>query len=87
MTIAYGLCGSGGLSYALTEKTTLGFYYQSKQHYRFKDEVRLENFNGTLQSSQDLRLAILQLSSACRGRRRRDFGCGRSLSSHCRSLP
>ena len=31
--------------------------------------------------------ALFQLSSACRGRRRRDFACGRSLSSQCRSLP
>ena len=58
MTNAYGIRGSVGLSYLLTDNTTLGFYYQTKQHYRFKDEVRLENFNGTLQSSQDLRLDL-----------------------------
>jgi long-chain fatty acid transport protein len=58
MTNAYGLRGSVGLNYQLTEQTNLAFYYQSKQHYRFKDEVRLENFNGSFQTSRDLRLDL-----------------------------
>jgi long-chain fatty acid transport protein len=45
MTNAYALRGSVGLSYQLTEKTTLGFYYQSIERYRFKDEVILFNDN------------------------------------------
>lgn len=58
MTNAYGIRGSVGVNYLLTEKTNLGFYYQTKQHYRFKDEVRLENPGGTFQVSQDLRLDL-----------------------------
>ncbi len=58
MTNAYGIRGSVGLSYLLTEQTTLGFYYQTKQHFRFKDEIRLENLDGTFRSSQDLRLDL-----------------------------
>jgi long-chain fatty acid transport protein len=58
MTNAYGIRGSVGVNYLLTEKTNVGFYYQTKQHYRFKDEVRLENPGGTFQLSQDLRLDL-----------------------------
>ncbi len=58
MTNAYGIRGSVGVNYLLTEKTNLGFYYTTKQHYRFKDEIRLENPGGTFQSFQDLRLDL-----------------------------
>jgi len=37
---AYGLRGQLGLDYDLTERTTLGFYYQTKQHFTFEDNIR-----------------------------------------------
>lgn len=58
MTNAYALRGSVGLSYQLTEQTTLGFYYQSKQRFRFKDEVRLRLLNGALDTSRDVHLEL-----------------------------
>jgi long-chain fatty acid transport protein len=56
MTNAYALRGSVGLSYALSEATSLGIYYQSVQRFRFKDEVIL--FNDTV--SRDVHLALPQ---------------------------
>ena len=37
---AYGLRGRLGLDYDLTEWTSLGFYYQTKQHFTFEDNIR-----------------------------------------------
>ncbi len=54
MTNAYALRGSIGASYQLTENTSLGFYYQTKQRFRFKNEVVL--FNDTV--SRDVRLSL-----------------------------
>ncbi len=56
MTTAYGIRDSIGLNYQLTEHTNLGFYYQTKEHFRFKDEARLQNPDGTYQIAQDVRL-------------------------------
>jgi long-chain fatty acid transport protein len=41
--MAYGLRGQVGLGYELTECSTLGFYYQTKQHFTFEDNVRFPN--------------------------------------------
>ena len=38
MTTAYGVRSSLGINYLLTETTNLGCYYQTKEHFRFKDE-------------------------------------------------
>jgi long-chain fatty acid transport protein len=54
MTNAYALRGSLGTSYQLTENTSLGFYYQTRQRFRFKDEVIL--FNSAV--SRDVHLAL-----------------------------
>ncbi len=54
MTNAYALRGSVGVNYELTEHTSLGFYYQTPQQFRFKDEVIL--FNDTV--SRDVHLAL-----------------------------
>ena len=54
MTNAYALRGSVGANYALTEHTSLGVYYMTKQHFRFKDEVIL--FNQSV--SRDVHLAL-----------------------------
>ena len=56
MTNAYALRGSIGLSYQLTDATSLGIYYQSVQRFRFKDEVIL--FNDII--SRDVHLALPQ---------------------------
>ena len=37
---AYGLRGRLGLDYDLTDWTSLGFYYQTKQHFAFEDNIR-----------------------------------------------
>lgn len=57
MTNAYGIRGSVGLNYALTEKTNIGCYYQTKEHFRFKDEARLTGPGG-LQPSLDVPLDL-----------------------------
>ncbi len=54
LTNAYALRGSLGLSYQWTDNTTLGFYYQTTQTFRFKDEVIL--FNNT--TSRDVHLSL-----------------------------
>jgi long-chain fatty acid transport protein len=46
MTNALALCAGLGASYEMTDDTTLGFYWQSKQNFNFKNEVIL--FNQTL---------------------------------------
>jgi long-chain fatty acid transport protein len=60
MTNAYALRGSVGLSYALTEATTFGMYYQSVQRFRFKDEVRLQQLDGSFGTSRDVHLSMPQ---------------------------
>jgi long-chain fatty acid transport protein len=54
MSNAYALRASVGASYQLTENTSLGFYYQTRQRFRFKDEVIL--FNQSV--SHDVHLAL-----------------------------
>ncbi len=60
MTSAYALRGSVGMSYAMTDCTTLGMYYQSVQRFRFKDEVRLQLLDGTIDISRDVHLSMPQ---------------------------
>ena len=54
MTNALALRGSVGASYQLADNTSLGFYYQTRQRFRFKDEVIL--FNDTV--SRDVHMAL-----------------------------
>ena len=58
MTNAYGLRASLGMSYDLTDDTTLGAYYQTRQHFRFEDAVRLELLNGQFEASRDVELEL-----------------------------
>lgn len=60
MTSAYALRGGVGMSYALTEATSLGAYYQSVQRFRFKDEVRLLLLDGTFDITRDVHLSMPQ---------------------------
>lgn len=46
MVQAYGLRGGVGVNYDLGEATTIGAYWQSKQHFNFSDAIRLELFGG-----------------------------------------
>lgn len=46
MVQAYGLRGGVGVNYDLSEATTIGAYWQSKQHFNFSDAIRLEFFGG-----------------------------------------
>lgn len=43
MTPAYGIRGTIGASYLLTENTTVGAYWQTKKHFRFDDAVQFAN--------------------------------------------
>ncbi|BBO34238.1 hypothetical protein PLANPX_3850 [Lacipirellula parvula] len=58
MTNAYGLRASLGMSYAISDATTLGAYYQTRQHFRFEDAVRLELLNGQFEASRDVELEL-----------------------------
>jgi long-chain fatty acid transport protein len=40
--VAYGLRGRCGLDYDLADYTTCGFYYQTKQHFTFENNIRLQ---------------------------------------------
>lgn len=42
MSIAYGIRGSVGADYKLSDATTVGLYYQTEQAFRFKDAVVLD---------------------------------------------
>lgn len=54
MVPAYGFRGTVGLSCDLTSDTTLGLYWQSKQHYTFQDAVNLVLFGGALDISRPI---------------------------------
>lgn len=58
MTNAYGIRGGLGMSYELTDATSLGAYYQTRQHFRFRDAVRLELLNGQFEDSRDVQLEL-----------------------------
>lgn len=56
MTPDYALRGTLGTDYKLTEKTTIGGYYQTKQSFTFDNAISLNvlNFNPTLDVNMDL---------------------------------
>ncbi len=58
MTNAYGLRASVGMSYDVSDDTTFGAYYQTRQHFRFEDAVRLELLNGLFEQSRDVELEL-----------------------------
>src|SRR5205085_2457791 len=58
MTNAYALRGSLGANYDLNDETSLGFYYESLQKFRFDDAVRLDLGGGVFDQSRDVLLAL-----------------------------
>jgi long-chain fatty acid transport protein len=54
MVPAYALRGSVGVNYALTDFTTVGAYYQTKQHFNFQQAVQLQLAPGTLDISRNI---------------------------------
>jgi long-chain fatty acid transport protein len=57
MVPAYGLRGTVGMGYDVNEFTTLGAYYQTRQHYDFLDAVRLYN-GGRIDVSETIRMDL-----------------------------
>jgi long-chain fatty acid transport protein len=47
MTPGYGVRGSVGADYRLTERTRLGAYYQTEEAFRFKNAVQFDSLPGT----------------------------------------
>ena len=58
MVSAYGLRNTVGVQYELTDATSAGFYWQSKQNYHFEDAVSLQLFNGTFTPTFDVRMDL-----------------------------
>lgn len=58
MVPAYGARGSAGLTYLVTPRTTVGFYYQSIENFTFRDAVRLELLNGQFDVSRDIEMDL-----------------------------
>jgi len=56
MVSAYGLRTSLGVNYDVTDFTTAGFYWQSKQNFHFEDAISLQLFNNTFTPTFDLRM-------------------------------
>ena len=50
----YALRGNVGFSYDLGRGTDIGFYYQTRQRFNFDDVIRLEDFDGSFFSVQDI---------------------------------
>lgn len=57
-TLDYALRGALGANYLLTDATTVGFYYQTEQSYRFDNAVRFEL--GPFTAVQDVNMDLPQ---------------------------
>jgi long-chain fatty acid transport protein len=66
MTTAYGLRGTVGASYALSDATTLGAYWQTKKHFHFEDAAVLngQGFDISFDHPENLGLGIANQSLA-----------------------
>ncbi|HEY1065514.1 MAG TPA: outer membrane protein transport protein [Pirellulales bacterium] len=60
MTTSYGLRGQVGASYFVRPDTTIGAYYQSKQHFEFEDAIRLSLLGNTFSRSFDVPMDLPQ---------------------------
>jgi len=58
LTPAYGIRGTLGLNYNLTDATTVGTYYQTRQHFNFQDAVSLNLGGGNFDVARDVRLDL-----------------------------
>ncbi len=57
-TPAYGLRGLFGTTYDATNHTTLGFYWMTKQSFRFEDMVRISIGGGAFSTVQDIHMDL-----------------------------
>lgn len=57
-TTAYGLRGLFGANFAATEHTNLGFYWMTKESFRFEDAVRLNLGGGSFSTVQNIQLDL-----------------------------
>jgi long-chain fatty acid transport protein len=66
MTTAYGLRGTMGASYALSDATTLGAYWQTKKHFHFQDAAVFNGqaFDVSFDHPENLGLGIANQSLA-----------------------
>jgi long-chain fatty acid transport protein len=60
MVPAYALRGSVGVNYDLTDATTLGLYYQTRQHFNFQQAVQLQLAPGMLDISRNVYMDLPQ---------------------------
>lgn len=58
MVQAFGLRGTLGANYDLGPATTIGAYWQSKQHFNFPDAVQLQLFNNTYDVTRSIRMDL-----------------------------
>jgi long-chain fatty acid transport protein len=60
MTTAYGLRGTVGATYALSDNTTLGAYWQTKKHFHFEDAAvfNRQGFDVTFDHPENVGLGI-----------------------------
>jgi long-chain fatty acid transport protein len=58
MVQAYGLRASLGANYELTDATSLGAYWQTKQHFHFDDAIGLQLFNNTIDITRDIEMDL-----------------------------
>ena len=58
MVPAYGLRGAIGLSYQLTDATTLGMYYQTREDFVFQDAIRLATPGNTFSKAFDVQMGL-----------------------------
>lgn len=57
-TTSYGLRGNLGATYEAGDFTTVGFYWMTKQGFRFEDAVRLSLGGGAFSTAQDIQLDL-----------------------------
>lgn len=77
MSIAYGLRGTVGANYKLTEQTTLGAYYQTEQAFKFNNIIVIDNLPPPFDGGHDLDMEMPQNIGF--GLANRSFAGGRLL--------
>ena len=58
MVQVYGLRAGFGVNYDLTDATSLGAYWQSKQHFHFDDAIGFQLFNNTFDIMRDVEMDL-----------------------------
>jgi long-chain fatty acid transport protein len=60
MVSTFGLRGGLGANYDLTDFTSTGFYWQSKENFNFEDAISFQLFNNTFTPTFDIRMDLPQ---------------------------